>query len=72
VEDAPADYIEGALKAIIGFDMEIQRIEGKWKMNQNHPLENRQGVIAGLRERAEPSGLDLAAMMENRESRKDP
>jgi transcriptional regulator len=71
VEDAPPDYIEGSLKAIVGFEMEIQRIEGKWKMNQNHPLENRQGVIAGLKEEARSSGLDLAAIMEKRESGKD-
>jgi transcriptional regulator len=72
VEDAPADYIESSLHAIVGFEMEIQRLEGKWKLNQNHPLENREGVIAGLRESAQPSGLDVAAMMAARESRKDP
>ena len=48
VEDAPADYIAGLLKAIVGVEMKIQRWEGKWKMRQNRPAEDRAGIIEAL------------------------
>jgi transcriptional regulator len=48
VSDAPADYLRGQLKGIIGFAMPIARLEGKWKMSQNRPAEDRAGVADGL------------------------
>jgi transcriptional regulator len=48
VSDAPPDYIEGMLKGIVGFSLRIARLEGKWKMSQNRPAEDRAGVVAGL------------------------
>jgi transcriptional regulator len=48
VTDAPADFIEGMLKGIIGFALPITRLQGKWKMSQNRPAEDRAGVVAGL------------------------
>lgn len=48
MEDAPADYIRSLLGAIVGIEMQIKRIEGKWKVSQNQPERNREGVIAGL------------------------
>ena len=48
VTDAPADFIEGMLNGIVGFALPIARLEGKWKMSQNRPAEDRAGVIAGL------------------------
>jgi transcriptional regulator len=59
VTDAPADYIDGMLKAIIGFEMPIARLEGKWKLSQNRPADDIAGVREGLA--AEP-GDDAAAM----------
>jgi len=50
VTDAPADYIDAMLKAIIGFELTIDALEGKWKMSQNQPLENRAGVVESLTE----------------------
>ncbi len=44
----PADFIEGMLKSIVGFSLPIVRLEGKWKMSQNRPAEDRAGVVAGL------------------------
>jgi transcriptional regulator len=52
VSDAPADYIDGMLRAITGFALPIARLEGKWKMSQNQPAENRAGVVDGLRAEA--------------------
>jgi transcriptional regulator len=46
--DAPEDYIAGQVKRIIGFRLTIKRLEGKWKMSQNRPIEDRVGVVAGL------------------------
>ncbi len=48
VTDAPAPYIEGMLKGIVGFEIPIARLEGKWKLSQNRPAEDRAGVVAGL------------------------
>jgi len=49
VEDAPAPFIDALLKAIVGIEIPIERIEGKWKVSQNQPAINRAGVVDGLR-----------------------
>lgn len=49
VSDAPADFIDGMLKGIVGFSIPITRIEGKWKMSQNRPEADIAGVIEGSR-----------------------
>jgi transcriptional regulator len=48
VSDAPTTFIDGMVRAIVGFELPIQRIEGKWKMSQNRPAEDRAGVVKGL------------------------
>ena len=48
VSDAPKDYVAAMLKAIVGFELPIARLEGKWKMSQNRPATDRAGTIAGL------------------------
>lgn len=48
VSDAPADFVAGMMKGIVGFELEITRLEGKWKMSQNRPEADRAGVVAGL------------------------
>jgi transcriptional regulator len=49
VSDAPAAYIQTMLKGIVGFELPIARLEGKWKMSQNRPAQDRAGAIEGLR-----------------------
>jgi len=49
VSDAPDDFIDVMLKGIIGFELTITRLQGKWKMSQNRPEIDRVGVIDGLR-----------------------
>jgi transcriptional regulator len=61
VTDAPTDYLDGMLGAIVGFALPIDRLEGKWKMSQNQPAENRTGVIAGLKDKGEDAVADLVA-----------
>jgi transcriptional regulator len=48
VSDAPRTYIEGLLRAIVGIEIEIDAIEGKWKVSQNRPQADRRGVADGL------------------------
>jgi len=49
VADAPPDYVEGLLKAIVGVELTITRLEGKWKASQNRSEADRRGVEEGLR-----------------------
>jgi transcriptional regulator len=50
VEDAPEDFIEAQMRAIIGVEIPIASIEGKWKVSQNRNAADRAGVQDGLRE----------------------
>ncbi|MDR3536116.1 MAG: FMN-binding negative transcriptional regulator [Acetobacteraceae bacterium] len=59
VSDAPADFVAGMLRAIVGIALPIVRLEGKVKMSQNRPPADREGVIAGLMEDGNP-GLAAA------------
>ncbi|HEY8606720.1 MAG TPA: FMN-binding negative transcriptional regulator [Noviherbaspirillum sp.] len=48
--DAPADYIDKLLTQIVGIELEVSRMVGKWKVSQNQPEANRASVEHGLRE----------------------
>jgi len=67
VSDAPADHIEKSLHGIVGLEITIERIEGKFKLNQNHPKPNRIGVINGLRQRDGDGDAELADLMSQQE-----
>jgi transcriptional regulator len=58
VDDAPRPFIEGQLRAIVGIELEITRIEAKAKLSQNRPPADIDGVIAGLRERGDKASAD--------------
>ena len=70
VSDAPAVYIDSQLKAIVGFELQILRLEGKQKFNQNRSQEDRMGVIEGLRELGDERKTQVAELMEEIESRR--
>jgi transcriptional regulator len=72
VTDAPAVYIDSQLKAIVGFEFQILRLEGKQKFNQNRSVEDRLGVIEGLRELEDERKTKVAELMEGIESRLKP
>lgn len=59
IDDAPQKFIDGMCRAIIGFEIAINRIEGKWKASQNKPSEDRIGVINGLRAQGDKAMADL-------------
>lgn len=62
ISDAPEDFIAAQLKAIVGIEIHIRSIEGKWKVSQNRLPADRQGVIDGLR--AEQVCPSMVAAME--------
>ncbi len=62
VGDAPSDYIEKMLAAIVGIEVAISALEGKWKTSQNQPDANRAGVVAGLR-RSDTEGTSAMAAL---------
>jgi transcriptional regulator len=53
VDDAPRAFIEGQLRAIVGVELVISRVEAKAKLSQNRPPADVEGIIAGLRERGD-------------------
>lgn len=63
VSDAPRDYIDAMLRAIVGFTLPIRRVEGKWKLSQNRSSNDQAGVRAGLATSASPRDQELAARM---------
>ncbi|MDB5384964.1 MAG: paiB, partial [Planctomycetaceae bacterium] len=56
-------FVERLLSQIVGFRIEIERIEGKWKLNQNHPVERRQKVARALQERKTENALLIAELI---------
>ncbi len=62
--DASSTFAERMLAQIVGFRIEVERIEGKWKLNQNHPVQRRQKVIRALQQRTDENAQTIAAMME--------
>ncbi|GGG38602.1 FMN-binding negative transcriptional regulator [Chelatococcus composti] len=63
VTDAPEDFVEAQLKGIIGIEMTIETIEGKWKVSQNRPLADRIGVTAGLAAEADPRAAEMERLV---------
>jgi transcriptional regulator len=66
VSDAPATYIDALLHMIVGIEIPITRLEGKWKVSQNRPREDRAGVVTGLGEGSDPDQHAMAALVRER------
>lgn len=64
VTDAPREFTEKLMQAIVGFEIVITHLEGKWKMSQNQPLENRRGIIDGLGTHAADQASLLATLID--------
>jgi len=65
VADAPKDYIETMLANIVGVELLVEKMEAKWKVSQNRPARDRQGVIDDLRENVNDSNsLEMAREIE--------
>jgi len=50
IEDAPREFIDKLLPAIVGIEISVTRIQGKFKMSQNQPSENRRGIAKALKD----------------------
>jgi transcriptional regulator len=61
--DESAPHVETMLKAIVGFRIEITRLEGKWKLSQNHSEERRRKVIRALGTQTDEGSRAVAALM---------
>lgn len=63
VTDAPADFIDQQLGAIIGLELPIARLVGKWKTSQNRPARDQDGVVAGLLQEGHESAAAMAELV---------
>ncbi|MBL0940889.1 MAG: FMN-binding negative transcriptional regulator [Gemmatimonadaceae bacterium] len=66
LDDAPADYIAQQMKAIVGVEFTIERLEGKWKMSQNRSPADIDGVVHGLSESQVPQEQTVASIVRDR------
>lgn len=71
VTDAPERFIAGQLRAIVGVEMTVQRVEAKDKLSQNRPPQDRTNVIAALRADEDPQAREIARLMAQRETGRD-
>jgi transcriptional regulator len=67
MQDLPEAYTESMLKGIIGLDITVIRLEGKYKLSQNRPAADRPGVIAALEAQGDPESHAVARLMRDRE-----
>ena len=63
VGDAPSDFTERLLHSIVGIELTINRIQGKWKVSQNQPKANQQSVMAGLQSQGSDSQNQMASLV---------
>ena len=64
VSDAPEDFVAAQVRQIVGLEIEITDIRGKWKASQNRNVADRAGVLAGLQGDGDPEALAMAAIVE--------
>jgi transcriptional regulator len=63
LDEAPADYLSQMLGAVVGIEIHITRLAGKWKVSQNQPAVNQAGVVAGLAATGLAGDADMAALV---------
>jgi transcriptional regulator len=63
VSDAPEDYIQTLVGAIVGLEITITRLTGKWKLSQNRSERDREGVINGLLDEGSESATTMASLV---------
>ena len=64
--DAPDDFIEKLIGAVVGIEISIARLSGKWKVSQNQPAKNQEGVVRGLSQLGGASACEMAKIIECR------
>jgi transcriptional regulator len=61
--DDTSNFAQRMLTQIVGFRIEIETLEGKWKLNQNQPVDRREKVIKALQQRADENSTEVAMLM---------
>jgi transcriptional regulator len=64
VSDAPQDFTQRLIAAVVGIEIVITRLTGKWKVSQNQPHQNQVGVVQGLRKSSSTRAQEMAALVE--------
>ncbi len=67
MEDQPADYMTGMLRGIVGFEICVTRLEGKFKLSQNRPAGDRPRIVGALEGRGDAEASGVARLMRERE-----
>jgi transcriptional regulator len=65
--DLPETYLEGMLRVIVGLDIAVIRLQGKYKLSQNRPAVDRPRVMAALERRSDADSHAVARLMRERE-----
>lgn len=63
VTDAPADFVDTMTRAIVGIEIPISRLTGKWKVSQNRPEKDRAGVVEALLQDRSDAGNEMAQLV---------
>ena len=57
------DYFQKVVRGIVGFRIEVYRLEGKWKLNQNHPEQRRRKVVRSLEQAEDQDAKEIVRLM---------
>jgi transcriptional regulator len=69
MRELPEAYVQSMLNGIVGVEIAVSRLEGKFKLSQNRPAADRPRIVAGLERRADPESHAVAGLMREREPR---
>ncbi|MCR8644412.1 FMN-binding negative transcriptional regulator [Paenibacillus sp. N1-5-1-14] len=65
LDESNHELVESMMKGIVGFTLKITKLEGKWKLSQNHPVERQQRVIKELEKSVLEDDREIAKLMKN-------
>ena len=69
MRELPEAYVQSMLNGIVGVEIAVTRLEGKFKLSQNRPAADRPRIVAALERRADPESHSVAELMREREPR---
>src|SRR5437764_1042915 len=64
--DTASDFFQRFVRGVVGFRIEVSRLEGKWKLNQNHSCERRERVVRVLEKAEDQDAREIARLMTER------
>jgi transcriptional regulator len=68
MQDQPETFLSGMMNGIVGFELAVSRLEGKFKLSQNRPAGDRPRIIAALEARDDADSHGVARLMRDREA----